>query len=56
MTAINTRISGLKPLMFGKRSALGLVVVCTMALTLALIAMAASQHSSAFAESQPASQ
>ena len=56
MTAINTRISGLKPLVFCRRSALGLIVVCTIALTLAMIAMATSQHSSAFAESQPASQ
>ena len=56
MTAINSRISGLKPLVFGRRSALGLVVVCTIALSLALIAMATSQHSSAFAESPPASQ
>ena len=56
MTAINSRISGLKPLVFGRRSALGLIVVCTIALSLALIAMSTSQHSSAFAESQPASQ
>ena len=56
MTAINTRISGLKPLVFGRRSAFGLIVVCTIGLTLALIAMATSQHSSAFAESQPANQ
>ena len=56
MTAINTRISGLKPLVFCRRSTLGLIVVCTIALTLAMIAMATSQHSSAFAESQPASQ
>ena len=56
MAAINTRISGLKPLVFCRRSALGLIVVCTIALTLAMIAMGTSQHSSAFAESQPASQ
>ena len=56
MTATNTRISGLKPLVFGRRSALGLIVVCTIALTLALIAMATSQRSSAFAEPQPATQ
>ena len=56
MTAINSRISGLKPLVFCRRSALGLVVVCTIALSLALIAMATSQHSSAFAESKPANQ
>ena len=55
MTATNTRISGLKPLVFCRRSALGLVVVCTIALSLAL-AMGTSQHSSAFAESQPANQ
>ena len=56
MTATNTRISGLKPLVFCRRSALGLIVVCTIALSLALIARATSQHSSAFAESQSASQ
>ena len=56
MTAINTRISGLKPLVFGRRSAFGLIVVCTIGLTLTLIAMATSQYSSAFAESQPANQ
>ena len=56
MTAINSRISGLKPLVFGRRSALGLVVVCTIALSLALIAMVTSQRSSAFAESKAANQ
>ena len=56
MTATNTRFSGLKPLVFGRRSALGLIVVSAIALTLALIVMATSRHSSAFAESQPAIQ
>ena len=56
MTAINSRISGLKPLVFGRRIALGLVVVCTIALSLALIAMVTSQRSSAFAESKAANQ
>ena len=56
MTATKTRSSGLKPPVFVRISALGLMVILAIALTLALIAMATSKHDSAFADSQAASQ
>ena len=56
MTATTTRPSGLKPPVFVRISALGLMVILAIALTLALIAMATSKHDSAFADSQAASQ
>ena len=56
MTATKTRTSGLKPPVFVRISALGLMVILAVALTLALIAMATSKHNSALADSQPAGQ
>ncbi len=56
MTATTTRPSGLKPPVFVRISALGLMVILAIALTLAPIAMATSKHDSAFADSQAASQ
>ena len=48
MTATTTRPSGLKPPVFVRISALGLIAILAIALTLALIAMATSKHELCF--------